>query len=263
MAIALAIIIWLIALIVVLFFAGGFAALPPLISHYQGIDEQFRRTLLITGTVFILFHLLLGYFIWRYRERSGIRAFYAPGSLRIETVCAIIVAASFLVIAGWSQRAWTELRLTSAPADAVIIEVTAYQFAWVFRYPGADGKFGAIKLTAIDRDHNPLSIDAGDSAGRDDLVSVGTLIVPADRPVHLLLRSQDVIHSLFIPPLRIKQDAVPGFLVPVDFTAARVGEYEIACAELCGSGHYKMRARLQIVSSDEFNRWLQTQSIAH
>ncbi len=134
-------------------------------------------------------------------------------------------------------------------AGEIEVEVTGAQFQWYFRYPGADGVFGrtdAQKFAKPD-EGNPLGIDPSDPAGRDDILSTA-MVVPVGHGVHLHLRAQDVIHSLFIPAMRFKQDTVPGMEIHSHFTPTKIGNYEIACAELCGIGHYRMRAMVRVVS---------------
>jgi len=138
------------------------------------------------------------------------------------------------------------------------------QFVWNFRYPGADGKFGGSRPELYNDEDNaatarpgPLGIDPKDPLGLDDLVSVGLMVVPVNRPVKLILRAKDVTHSFFVPALRFKQDAVPGLRINVHFTPIREGRYEIACAELCGISHHRMRAFLEVRSQSEFEKWLQ------
>src|SRR5207253_2553776 len=111
-----------------------------------GIDTQYYRTLVVVGIAFVLSHLALGYFIFRYRDRPGGQVIYSHGNTRVEVACTLIVAVVFIITAFLGQRVWGELHLTSPPADAIKIEVTAQQFAWNFRYPGPDGKFGKIKI---------------------------------------------------------------------------------------------------------------------
>ena len=147
---------------------------------------------------------------------------------------------------------------------AIQVEVTGAQFQWYFRYPGPDGVFGrtdAPKFAKPD-EGNPLGIDPGDAAGRDDVVAT-QMVVPVGHPVELQLRAQDVVHSLFIPAMRFKQDAVPGMDIHTHFTPIKAGVYEIACAELCGIGHYRMRALVRVVSQEEFEKWLKSASAAN
>ena len=167
-----------------------------------------------------------------------------------------LIAATFIVTAFVAQRVWFQLHLTEPPKNAVKIEVTGQQFAWVFRYPGADGKFGRIDPTKIDDQDNPLGIDPTDPDGKDDIVSRGKMVVPLNQEVQAILRSKDVTHSFFVPYLRIKQDTVPGLNISIHFMTTKVGTYEIACAELCGLGHYKMRGTFEVKEPADFTKWL-------
>ncbi len=149
------------------------------------------------------------------------------------------------------------LYFVDAPADALVIQVTGEQFSWNFHYPGPDGAFGRTDPKMITSANN-IGLDRSDPPAKDDIVSVGEMHVLAGRPVKVRIRSKDVIHSFFLPNLRVKQDAVPGMAIEVWFTPNRPGAYEIACAELCGLGHYRMRGFLTIDDSqDNFNKWLQ------
>jgi cytochrome c oxidase subunit 2 len=154
---------------------------------------------------------------------------------------------------------WSQLHRPEEHGGQLTVEVTGAQFQWYFRYAGPDGVFGrtdTVKFAKPD-EGNPLGLDPADPAGRDDIVST-SLVVPVGRPVQLELRAQDVIHSLFIPAMRFKQDAVPGMNIETHFTPNKLGTYEVSCAELCGIGHYRMRAVVRVVSEEEFEMWLQS-----
>jgi cytochrome c oxidase subunit 2 len=132
------------------------------------------------------------------------------------------------------------------------------QFAWYFRYPGADGKFGRTNPKLIDPSSGNMAaigVDTTDPASKDDVVT-GTMYLPVNRQVDLTLRAVDVIHSFFVPSMRFKQDAVPGLAIHMHFTPVQIGDYDIACAELCGLGHYKMHGQLHIVSQEDYDKWL-------
>jgi cytochrome c oxidase subunit 2 len=151
------------------------------------------------------------------------------------------------------QRVWASLNLTKAPAGAYQVEVVAQQFSWNFHYPGKDGVFGRTDPNLIDDSAlNYVGLDDTDPNAKDDSV-VSTLAVPQNRPVELILRSKDVTHSFFVPQLRFKQDLVPGMNIHVHFTATKVGKYELACAELCGMNHYKMKAYMLVLPQNEFD----------
>jgi cytochrome c oxidase subunit II len=164
-----------------------------------------------------------------------------------------VTAAIFITLALLGQRVWWNLHMQPAPADSAQVRVTAQQFQWNFHYPGADGRFGRTDPKKIsDESINYIGLDSADPAAADDAVTQ-TLVTQVNRPVQLTLNSRDVTHSFWVPQLRFKQDAVPGLDVRVHFTPQRVGQYEIACAELCGQQHYKMRSYMLVLPGDEYN----------
>jgi cytochrome c oxidase subunit 2 len=156
--------------------------------------------------------------------------------------------------------------------ESLIVQVTGEQFAWNFHYAGADGQFGRTDITLLDLQSNPLGLDRSDPAAMDDVTTVNQMYLPVNRPIIVRLRSKDVIHSFGVPEFRVKQDAVPGLTIPIwfipDVTTAdmrtRLGnpefQYEIACAQLCGLGHYRMRGFVTVQTAEEFQTWLDTTS---
>ena len=136
-----------------------------------------------------------------------------------------------------------------------VVEVMGEQFAWNFRYAGPDGVFGKTDPTLI-TSTNPFGLDKTDPAAKDDILSINQLHLPEGKPIRLRIRSHDVIHSFFLPYQRIKQDAVPGMQIELWFVPNRAGQYEIACSQLCGLGHYRMQAHLTVESQEEFEKWL-------
>ncbi len=144
------------------------------------------------------------------------------------------------------------------PRQAVVVNVVAEQFAWNIHYPGPDGVFGRRKPELVSPD-NPLGLDRTDPAAKDDITTINQLNLPVDKPVIVHLSSKDVIHSFNLPVMRVKQDAIPGMNVPVVFTPTVIGNYEIACAQLCGIGHYRMRGYINIQSADDYAKWLAEQ----
>jgi cytochrome c oxidase subunit 2 len=258
MPIALAVFFWFVATLTVVLFIGKVWWLPPLISeHGAAIDNQLVTTLIIAGIAFFLAQISLGYLIWRFRAKRGQRAAYWHENPRLESVWTIVTAVVFIWLSLNGNRIWASYILTPTPADALPIEVTAQQFAWNIRYPGPDGKFGRTDPHLInDANANYLGLDSKDPASRDDITTQNIIAVPVNRAVRVMLRTKDVTHSFFVPVLRVKQDTVPGLMIPIHFTATRTGEYEIPCAELCGMQHYKMRARLLVMSEADFENWL-------
>ncbi len=257
MARALAVVIWLITLFAVALFSGKFGWFPESISEYgPAIDAQFMRTLVVVGIAFVVSQVVLGWYVLRYRESRTGNVIYTHGNTKMEVMIMLIVTVVFVALAALGQRVWAQLHLSDIPADALQIEVTGQQFVWNIRYPGLDGVFGRTDPKLINDQENPVGVDPKDPASKDDIVSVNRLAIPVNKPINLILRSKDVTHSFFAPVLRIKQDTVPGLSIPMHFKALKTGEYEIACAELCGLGHYKMKGYLMVMEDAQYEAWL-------
>ncbi len=237
-------------------------------AHGAAIDHQFSVTFVITGIIFVFAQLALAYLVWRYRGREdGRKAVYSRGGNAVELLWVVVAAILFIGLDFMGYRTWARMHFTGAQPQALRIEVWGEQFAWFFRYPGPDGRFGPVHPALMDDSMgNYLGLDRRhDPASKDDIVTA-TLGVPVGTPVDLILRSKDVIHSFFVPELRIKQDLVPGMEIPIHFTTTEQGlkqdggRYEIVCAQLCGLAHYRMRAFLQIMTEKNFEKWLRQQA---
>jgi cytochrome c oxidase subunit 2 len=251
----LGIAIWLITILSVWMFVSGKWWFPPAITeHGPSYDRQFLITIIVVGISFVAAQVGLGWAVWKFRDTGDTeRATYSHGNNRLEVVWTVVTAIIFISLAVMGQRVWASLNLTKAPAGAYKIEVVAQQFSWNFHYPGKDGTFGRTDPNLIDDGSlNFVGLDEADPNSKDDSV-VPTLAVPANRPVELVLNSKDVTHSFFVPQLRFKQDLVPGMKINVHFTAQTVGKYELACAELCGMNHYKMKAYMLVLPQNEFD----------
>ncbi len=206
------------------------------------IDSLFLIILVITGVVFIGTQIVLVWVQYRYVDQKDAEgrpvrpALYFHGSQRLEVIWTIIPAAILVFIALYQMGTWASIKFRSAaPKVPPVAEITARQFQWVIRYPGPDGRLNT----------------------QDDLFTVNDLHFVKDRTALIYLKSSDVIHSFFLPQMRIKQDAVPGMTIPVWFNCDTPGRYELACAELCGWGHYKMRGNVTVHATDEeFQKWL-------
>jgi cytochrome c oxidase subunit II len=215
-------------------------SLPEEASTYAGrIDAVFRLIMWITGIIFVIVEFLLVYFVWRYRHREGRRAHYTHGNNRVEVIWTIVPAVICVMLALLSRRIWTDIK-ERMPTDGVQVQVTGEQFAWNFRYAGADGKFDTP----------------------DDILTLNQLHFPVGKPIVATLTSKDVIHSFFLPEFRVKQDAVPGMKTRIWFEAVRVGQWEIACAELCGLGHFRMKGFVTVDTPEDFQKWLAEQAAA-
>lgn len=249
--------IWLITLVTAVAFAGQYWWFPQSASsHGSLLDWQFVVTLIVTGVVFIAAQVALGYAVVRYRDKPGAETRYSHGSNKLEVLWTTATAVLFFLMVLPGQKIWADLYIREAPRDALRLEITGQQFAWNIRYPGPDGQFGRTSPELIDDSAgNPVGLDFEDPAAQDDLV-LPTMAIPVNRPIELLLRSKDVTHSFFVRELRIKQDTVPGLLIPLRFTATRTGQFEIACAELCGLGHHRMRSFIDVLTEADYRQWL-------
>jgi len=237
---------------------------PPVASaHGQAVQTMLNFTLLATGIFFVAGHLVLAWLIaraaWRPAEAAGQpsgRAQWLVGLLPAFAM-AVVAEGGVLVLA---LPVWANY-YGPPPSDAVRVEVVGRQFFWVVRYPGPDGQFGRTAPTLISTD-NLLGLDGEDRAAADDVVLLNEMQLPKGRPALVRLRSTDVIHSFWVPELRVKQNAVPGMGIDIWFTPTQVGSYELACNQICGLGHYRMRGLLGVSEEAEFERWLAEQAPA-
>jgi cytochrome c oxidase subunit II len=260
MGLALLAVIWLITFVSTYFFIAQTWWFPAGMSAAaHGIDRQFTVTFIAMGVVFVLAQCGLGYFVWKYRDQgSKTKVEYSHGNIKMEVLWTALTAILFIGLNLMGSPIWAAERFEPAKPDAVPVEVTGMQFAWYFRYPGADAKFGKTDPTLIDPSSGneaAIGLDTNDGASKDDIIT-GTMYLPVNREVDLTLRAVDVIHSFFVPSMRFKQDAVPGLAIHMHFTPIQTGDYEIACAELCGLGHYKMHGMLKVVSQEDFDKWI-------
>jgi cytochrome c oxidase subunit 2 len=228
---------------------------PPINEHGRLYDQQFFNTLMVTGVIFFLAQMSLGWVIFKFRS-SGKRATYSEGNNRLEVLWTSAAAILFIGAVLMSTSIFAGVHLRRNPDNAVRIEALGKQFAFSFRHAGMDGKFGKTSIKLInDAAANPFGVDDTDPAGKDDL-QTSQLTVPAGTPILLTLKSRDVIHNFFVRELRIKQDMVPGMEIPLQFVADTPGTYEIPCSELCGLGHHQMRSALVVLPKDKYDAWL-------
>jgi cytochrome c oxidase subunit 2 len=214
--------------------------LPDGVSSFSGrIDGMFSLILWITGVIFVVVEALLVFFLWRYRYKEGRQVVYTHGNNKVEVIWTIVPAVICVVLALMSRQLWAELK-QNMPPGAMPIGIEAEQFAWNIHYPGPDGQL----FTA------------------DDLVTLNQLHIPVGKAVVVTLRSKDVIHSFFLPEFRVKQDAVPGMTTKIWFDGNTVGHWEIACAELCGLGHYRMKGFIAVDAQEDYDKWMAEQVAA-
>lgn len=221
------------------------------------VDRLFTIVFPIISVVFVLVQLTLGLAAVRFGSRGeGHRAVFWHESRRLEMGWTVVTAVVLIALTVLGEI--LSLRVHgAAPPDAMTVEVVAEQFGWRFHYPGPDGVLAPIDFKADSR-ATPLGIRRDQAGAADDFVSRELYLV-VNRPVRLLIRSKDVIHSFYVPHFRFKQDAVPGRVNQVHFTPTRTGTFPIACAELCGVGHYVMAGTLKVVTPEEYQAWVASQ----
>jgi cytochrome c oxidase subunit 2 len=255
-----AVVVTIITLVSTAIFASHIWWLPVDISaHGHAIDRQLTETMVTSGVLFVLSQLALAVFAWRYGDRRDGRAVktFPGGAAPMVVFATLLVGAEILALTFVGSKVWAGIYQSPAGPNALEIDVQAEQFAFYFRYAGADGRFGAVHPERIDEaSGNFLGLDpANDTTARDDIV-VPTLAVPVNRPILLTMRAKDVNHAFYVPELRIQQDVVPGLVIPLHFTATDTGKHEIVCTQLCGLGHYNMRAYIEVMSQAQFDQWL-------
>ncbi len=259
--------------------------LPLASEHGKATDTLFWITMAVTGVVFVATHVLLFFFPSKYKYNPKRKALFYPDNHKLEILWTSVpaVVLSLLVFSG--LKVWSDIT-KDAPEDAVVFEAVGYQFAWDLRYPGPDGKLAAHDFNKTDA-INSLAIDYTDPNFRDDFIS-NEIHVPVNKPVQVKIRAKDVLHSFFLPHFRVKMDAVPGmptsfWFTPTKTTAemreelSKIPEwreidpetgnprymdfnYELACTEVCGEGHYSMRKIMIVETEDEYNDWIASQT---
>lgn len=208
---------------------------PESVSTFgERIDATYGAIFYATALAFIIVQGLLVYCVIRYRHREGRKARPIHGNTRLEIIWTVVPAIGVFFIAATSISVWLDIKSEERiPAGAYEVGVHASQFEWNVTNPGPDGRLGSD----------------------DDFVTRNQLHLPVARPVRVRLTAEDVIHSFFLPNFRVKQDAVPGMEIAVWFQPTTTGEYPLGCAELCGLGHYRMRASVTVHSAEEFEAW--------
>jgi cytochrome c oxidase subunit 2 len=244
--------------------------LPALASAQGGqIDSLIGWTHVFMFILFVGWGTFFGYALLRFRRSRHPVANYAGVKSHTSSYLEIGVAVvEGILLVGFSIPIWAA-RVDHIPPEheALVVQLTGEQFAWNVRYAGPDGVFGRTDIAMIDVQSNPLGLDRSDPAAKDDITTLNQLYLPVNKPIIVKLRSKDVIHSFNVPEFRVKQDAIPGFTIPVWFTPdvttaemrKRTGnpefQYEIACAQLCGLGHYRMRGFVTVLSNEDFQKW--------
>jgi cytochrome c oxidase subunit 2 len=213
----------------------------------------------------------------KFRASKNAKADYIGVKSHLSSLLEAVVAVIEIVILfGFGFPIWAA-RVTDVPStyESVHLRVVAQQFAWNFHYPGPDGKFGKTRADLVDEQENPVGLDRSSDNASDDFYTVNQLHVPVNKKIRIDLTSLDVIHSFSLPELRVKQDIIPGMVIPVHFTATMTSDeflkttigskregksLEVSCAQLCGLGHYRMRGFFTVHDDDGYQAWLDEQA---
>lgn len=235
--------------------------LTPLASNWHQIDFMLGLTLAVTGLFFVVINLFMVYTVWRFRHRPGVPLqpwVEDPAqSRRLER--GLVGATTLGIVALLAPGLSTYAHYVNPPPDAMLLEVVGQQWQWHYRFAGAGGQLGTSDVRFVSG-ANPLGLNPGDPAGQDDIVVAGGEVhLPLGQPVKFVLRSHDVLHDFFVPPMRARMNIVPGQVSSFWFTPTLVGRYEAMCAQLCGLGHPAMRGLVVVEDRAAFERWLASQ----
>ncbi|MEE9373239.1 MAG: OmpA family protein [Saprospiraceae bacterium] len=261
-------------------------------AHGGTLDTLFNTTLIFTVPVFIITHILTFWYAYKYRDKPGRKATFFSHSNRLELIWTGVPAVVMAILVVQGLIAWNEIMFdVEAGDDYIEIEATGSQFLWEIRYPGADNKLGTRDYKMIKPANNPLGQDWKDEKNIDDIHVSGEFLLPVNKKVRVRIIAKDVLHNFYLPHFRVKMDAIPGLPTYFVFTPTLTTEeyrnnlkdtpeyqvpyddedpsgpqrwemfnYELACAELCGKGHYSMRRVLRVVSEEEYEVWINEQS---
>jgi cytochrome c oxidase subunit 2 len=255
MAMAIALVVIVVGSLLFHFVSPWWAT--PLASNWGRMDDTLAITLVITGVFFVVINLFIVYALWRFRHRDGHRAAYEPENKKLERRLTVFTAVGIMALLAPGLFVYAEY--VEAPHDALVVDVVGKQWQWHFRFPDAEGKLGPTKVRLINGT-NPFGLDPDDPAAHDNvLVTAGEVHLPLNKPVKLLLRSDDVLHDFYVPQFRGRMNVVPGTVTTFWFTPTKAGRYEIMCAQLCGVGHYNMRGYVVVEDEAAFRTWLKAQ----
>lgn len=232
-------------------------------THGQAIDDQLSETMWEAGLSFLASQILLAWLIWKFsgNKQVGKSKSFPGGAAGLVAGAFLLVGLEVFALGIFGAKSWASIYFTPPGPNAMPIQVQAGQFAFYFRYPGPDGKFGPLHPEMINEaNQNIFGLDVDhDPASKDDIVTA-EMAIPVNQEIRLMMHSKDLSHSFYVPALRIHQDFVPGLDLQLHFTATKVGKYEIVCSQLCGLGHYNMKAYLYVMSQPDFDDWLKKQA---
>ncbi len=226
-------------------------------EHAPEIDEMIILIHWLMAVLFVGWGAFYVYTLIRFRESVNPKASYTGVTSHTSSYLEIGVAViEAVLLIGFAIPAWAH-RVNDIPPEeeATVLNMIGKQFEWISHYPGADGRFGRRDISLITPTNN-IGLDRSDPAGADDIVSINQMNLPVNKPVIVYLSSQDVIHSMGIAEMRVKQDAVPGIQIPVWWVPNELGQFEVNCSQLCGLGHYRMRGFVTVMTQEDYDAWL-------
>lgn len=238
--------------------------LPLASEHGVKIDSVFWITMAVTVIAFVLISIVMFIFLFKYQYKAGRKATFYPDNHYLELTWTIIPAIVLAILIFTGLRAWNEIT-SPASSEAEVIEIVGQQFAWGVRYPGNDNKLGGYNFKLIDAT-NQFGLDVTDKNTFDDFTAL-ELHIPKGKEVLLRIRAKDVLHSVFLPHFRVKMDAVPGMPTQFKFVATKttsemrdeIGNqnfnYELACTEICGRGHFSMKMNVVVDEEEAYEQW--------
>jgi cytochrome c oxidase subunit 2 len=230
-------------------------------AQAAGVDRVMVLVHWLMLVLFVGWGAFFTFVLIRFRRKANPVASYHGVRGRWSTwIQAAVLAAEVVLLGFFSIPMWSA-RVDAFPSEtqSTVVRVVAEQFSWNVHYPGADGRFGRTDIALVGTD-NPLGLDHTDPAAKDDITTINELHLPVGRPVIVYLSSKDMVHSFGLPQMRVKQDAIPGIAQPLWFTPTRTGEWEIACSQLCGLGHYRMRGYYVIQPQADYDAWLASEA---
>ena len=230
----------------------------PVASNWGNIDDTIILTFWITGAVFVAICLFMSYCVWQYRYRPERKAEYKPEDKKLEFRLTWLTALGVVALLAPGLVVWN--KYITVPEDALKVEVVAYQWGWNYRLPGDDGILGKTSIDLMN-DENPYGLNLEDPNSKDDLLVMDAdLHLKINQPVKIELRSYDVLHNFYVPQFRAKMDTLPGIITYYWFTPTKTGDFEILCAEYCGTGHYAMRGKVIVDDEKDYSNWLAKQT---
>jgi len=225
-------------------------------AHAEEIDQMIILTHYLMALLFIGWGVFFIYVLIRFRASANPKADYQGVTSHTSSYLEIVVAVlEVVLLVGFAIPAWAN-RVNDVPPEeeATVVHMIAKQFEWHTHYPGADGRFGRRDISFI-TPTNAIGLDRNDPNARDDVHTINQMNLPVNKPVIVYLSSQDVIHSMGIAEMRVKQDAIPGMQIPVWWEPNLIGDFEVNCSQLCGLGHYRMRGFVSIQTQADFDSW--------